>query len=215
MTDFDLELSSSAVQQFANASKSVNKPGGPSGKSSKKNKKKKNKIASSLANGSSPNPASKAHQGNGVAKLNEMLPHTAANANIGEPKCAEDKKLLVDKASKTNLDNKETADVNVVSDDNGLEIDSKKISGGEIEHGKKEKEDFCIANETMSNVADDNLVEFPHFEKEVDDKTESWESSVVVKDESGCIIPAMDFLTDRLLELMRQPENQNILTVPT
>jgi len=96
---------------------------------------------------------------------------------------------------------------------NSVNNGSEMILTGEIEHGQGEKDDICITNGT-SNTVENDREGYTHLIHEHYEETESYGSMVVVQDESGSIIPAMDFLTDRLAELMREPEDDNILIVP-
>jgi hypothetical protein len=223
LTSFDVDLLSSADQQVVNASKSINKAGGVINKSSKNTKKKKSKKSFSVANGSTSNPESTSCGQNEEAKSNNDFPHSPINSMLGEPKTAEDQCTLVDKSSKITkqesaddtevsivedkCENKEISDIDIVSVDHGLKFDSHTISNEE-----KEKEDVLVTNETEKS-ADGNPVEFLHCEKEDSDNIETGESLVVVQDDLGCSVPAMEFRTYRLLELMRQPDNEKIVIV--
>jgi hypothetical protein len=184
LTSFDVDLLSNADQMDANTSKSINKAGGLINKPSKKSKKKKGKKSSFLANGSTSNLESTSCEQNEEAKTNDDRPHDPINSMLGEPKSAKDQCALVDKAAKVAKQESEVPIVKAI----------------------------VVTNETERSV-DDNSVEFLDCKKEDSDDIETCESLVVVQDELGCSVPAKEFLTDRLLELMRQPQNEKIVIV--
>jgi len=207
LTSFDVNLLSSADQMDANASKSINKAGGLINKPRKKTKKKKGKKPFSVANGFTSNPESISCEQNEEAKSNDDLPHAPINSMRGEPKSSEDQCALVDKSAKVaKQESVDDAEVPIVEVAKVAKQES--VDDAEVPIVKA----VLVTNETERSV-DANSVEFLDCEKEDSDDIEICESLVVVQDELGCSVPAMEFLTDRLLELMRQPENEKIVIV--
>ena len=87
-----------------------------------------------------------------------------------------------------------------------------------VEHGgnvlfneENESQNGLISNESSKSV-DGDSTEILRSETEIINH-ETFESHVAVKDERGCIVPAMEFLTDRLLDLLKQSENENIVII--
>lgn len=211
LTYFDTVLLPIADQKLVIASKATKKPGDLISKPSKKTKKKKNKKSTSTAtNGSSSNPTRNSYEQSEAGKSNDNSSHTPITSMLGG---AEDKHILVDKswevAKQKSTDDLESKNMKI-SDTNNASIDSgKKIDSHTIPCGEEEKEAVLITNESV----EENTGEFLQFEEKESCNIETCESLVVVQDEFGCIVPAMEFLTDRLIALIVQPENEQILIV--
>ena len=78
---------------------------------------------------------------------------------------------------------------------------------------EKPEGDAMNANEETKDDNDEKPVEAVECEEDIDDSIEPDESLVVIQDESGCIISAMDFFADRLVELMGQAKNEKIVVI--
>jgi len=214
LTYFDTVLLPIADQKLVIVSKATKKPGDLISKPSKKTKKKKNKKSTSTAtNGSSSNPTRNSYEQSEAGKSNDNSSHTPITSMLGG---AEDKHILVDKswevAKQKSTDDLESKNMKI-SDTNNASIDSgKKFDSHTIPCGEEEKEAVLITNETVESV-EENTGEFLQFEEKESCNIETCESLVVVQDEFGCIVPAMEFLTDRLIALIVQPENEQILIV--
>lgn len=73
--------------------------------------------------------------------------------------------------------------------------------------------DALTANATAEDINEGDQAEPLECENEDDDSIEPDESLVVIQDESGNIISVMDFFTNRLAELMRQPNDEKIVVI--
>eukprot|EP00536_Pseudo-nitzschia_multiseries_P001952 jgi/Psemu1/301117/fgenesh1_kg.26_\ len=93
---------------------------------------------------------------------------------------------------------------------------NKEMSRGKNEHERGETNGISLQNNgTQVNIDGDDVGESTYFGSESWDGTEDCESMVVVQDDCGSVIPAMDFLADRLAELMKQTEDDNVWIVPS
>jgi len=211
LTYLDTDLFSSEEKQLVNGSKSSNKTGGLTTKSNKKTKKKKSKKMIPEDNGSTSNQASSAQEDIEEAKSGDDLSIESAevlgisvvkSSGTAKPESTVDVQIPL---AKSNIEEEQLTDIDIVD---GLNLDSSTPLSEE-----KEEEDTLIAEETKGSVGDTS-VEVLRCEKEDNGNTEAFESSVVVQDEKGFILPAMEFLTDRLVALMRQPENEKIVIIP-
>ncbi len=185
LTYFETDLLAATDPEIANASKSS------ISKSNKKSKKKKNKKSSSNMN-----PASSRNENNDEIKTNiDSLPEEQEGLE-------DDLGNKVTEVAEDNTEGPVEFDVNSV--DHDTKINSSK---------EEEKDDTGCTDETTETVDGGNDVEFLYAEKEDNNPIEYYESSVVVQDESGCAIPAMEFLTDRLVQLLKQQENEQVVIV--
>ena len=192
LTYFDTDLLSGVDQKLGSTGSII--------KSRKKTKKKKNKKSSSLANGFS---------NNSISSSDERIDEVKSDSILDEVECAEG--ILVDKspevAKQESADDTEIPIIfNVVSVGNGRNLNSNTV----ISEANGKVNDLNT-NETTRSINDVDGVENFSCEKEDNNAIEPFESLVVVEDESGCIVPAMEFLADRLVTLMRQPENEKIV----
>jgi len=212
LTDFDLELSSGTHQQLANTTRSINKSRGTSARSSKKNKKKNSELASSVVNVSSPKRTNSVQQGvkSVFSKLGCAGDDTTV-VNTGQQGLKND--LDTNDKKDKNTDTIEIVDVANTSEADDFEFVDGGISGRKIEQHGQDNNVFT-ATKTAQNISNHNIGESSHMEQGIRNNIESHETSIVVKDESGCSISAVDFLTDRLVSLMCEPENKNIVIIP-
>merc|ERR1712232_1483779 len=80
--------------------------------------------------------------------------------------------------------------------------DSQDLLGGDDAN-----EEVPAANESLE-LDENDSGDSPRHGEEYIDALETFESRVLLRDQNGCTIPPMKFLTDRLLALMEQPENE-------
>ncbi len=190
LTYIDTDLFSERDPQIGNANKS-----------GKKSKKKKNKKSSNA------NTAVNSNENNDEAKADNNVSPSSIKSILDEQQGSED--VSVDKSSEVAKD--ETASP-MMLDSNSLDqdpnIDSQAL--GSQEEGKEDYSNDNEVAETIDNGAETDVL---HSENEGTNSTEHYESQIVVQDESGCLISAMEFLTDRLLQVLNQPENGKISIV--
>ena len=195
LTYFDTDLLAGTDPEIANASKS-----GIS-KSNKKSKKKKNKKSSSNMN-----PASSTNGNNDEAKANNDSSPGSDHSLLDEQEESGD--ILGDNSEVATEDTESPIQIDVNTFNQGLKIDSHAaISKGEGKDG------VSYTEEIVEIIDGGDDAEFLYAEKEDNNSIEYYESSVVVQDESGCAIPAMEFLTDRLVELLKQQENEQVVII--
>jgi len=213
LTDFDHELSSGTLQQLANTTRSINKSGGPSARASNKIKKKNIELTSSVVNVSSPNRTSRAQQGvKSAFSKSECTGDDTTEVNTRQQGLTND--LDMNDKSYKNIDTNEITDVVNTPEVDDFEFVDGGMSGRKIEQHGHEENNIFIATKTVQNISNNNVGESSHIEQGMRNNIESHETSIVVKDEHGCSISAVDFLTDRLVSLMSEPENKNIMIIP-
>ena len=218
---FDEDLLFSAEQQV------TNKAVGSTNKSGKKSKKKKKKKATSVSNGptSNPvrNPVSTASVENEEAKSNDNVPLDSSDSVPGEIlEAAENEDIALQKSlEETEQGSSDDTEIPIMEEASGKKEMSDNNVGSTnlgVEHGgnvllneENESQNGLISNESSKSV-DGDSTEILRSETEIINH-ETFESHVAVKDERGCIVPAMEFLTDRLLDLLKQSENENIVII--
>mmetsp|Transcript_20264 Transcript_20264/g.56325 ORF Transcript_20264/g.56325 Transcript_20264/m.56325 type:complete len:314 (-) Transcript_20264:63-1004(-) len=95
---------------------------------------------------------------------------------------------------------------------NVLEPNHKEMSRGKNEHEQGETNGISVQQNGSTIGSDEND---PWVGNESCDGTEDCGSTVGVRDDCGSVIPAMDFLTGRLAELMKQAEDDSVCIVPS